>query len=91
MIQIFKNETKIRKSQLKYSQSKKADLIESIWENKDFIKICEKVKQNISEMNQESLNKVLSALALAKSNHLLYKEIFQKIIDWVIYFIVFKY
>jgi hypothetical protein len=48
--------------------------------------VSESVIGKLESMNPDSINKILQALSLIKKQKQLSKDIFQKIIDFVIYF-----
>ena len=54
-----------------------------LWENKNFLKISDKVLQKLDLMNPDSLNKILQSLSMLKKHKPASKEIYTRIIDLV--------
>lgn len=59
-----------------------------LWENKNFILICENVLRKLESMNPDSIINLLRALSLIKIKTV-GKEILRNLIDFVSFFFIF--
>ena len=97
MISIHKNLRKLQKmqnSELTKDQKKESPqkiLLKAekdLWENKNFILICENVLRKLESMNPDSIINLLRALSLIKIKTV-GKDILRNLIDFVSFFVIF--